>query len=234
MASAESEALVKATREDGTLDLDAYRAEHQRGLAERQDQVVRGAQAILRAVDGWRSVESPADWERIVAKADEDLQSGAFMVERLGGQRYLDPPLVAALYVLRRQLIEEHGANTAAELMMIDSVLTAFCHQMRINGWIGDLAASVETEMFGKASLGVKLDERRGRGTTVRGLTVEELVQRISEQLMPLLDRANRMLLRNLKALREHRRPPSQSVNISQAAQVNVGAQQLYVGADGG
>jgi len=227
MSSAESEALAKATKDDGSIDMATYRSEYEAGLAERQEHLVRDARAILRAVDGWTSVETPDDWDRIVAKADQDLQSGAFLIERLGGQRYLDPALVATLYILRRQLIEEHGATTAGEMLMIDSVLMAFSHQLRINRWIGDLAASVETEMFGQAGLGTRLDQRHGRGTTVRGLAVEELVQRISEQLMPLLDRSNRMLLRNLKALTEHRRTPAPNVSIAQASQVNVATQQL-------
>ena len=234
MVSAETQALEKATREDGSLDLATYQAEYKRGLAERQRQQVRDAQAILRAVDGWTSVESPEDWERIVRQADEDLQTGAFMIERLGGQRYLDPSLVAALYVLRRQLIDEQGATTAAEFLMIETTLVAFYHQLRINRWIGDLAASVETELFGGASLGVRLDQRRGRGTTVRGLTVEELIQRMSEQLMPLLDRSKRMMLRNLKALREHRRLPGPNISINRAEQVNVGSQQLNISAQTG
>ena len=71
-------------------------------------------------------------------------------------------------------------------------------------------------------------------GVKVRGLRVEEIVERLAEKLMPLLDRSNRMMLRNLKALREHRRPPTPSVSIGQAGQVNVGAQQVNATGDHG
>ena len=54
-------------------------------------------------------------------------------------------------------------------------------------------------------------------------------MERLSEQLLPLLDRSNRMLLRNLKALRTLKQPPPPSVSIGQAAQVNVGQQQVNV-----
>ena len=43
---------------------------------------------------------------------------------------------------------------------------------------------------------------------------------------MPLLDRSNRMMLRNLKALQARRQPPVPSVSIGQAGQVNVAAVQ--------
>ena len=65
----------------------------------------------------------------------------------------------------------------------------------------------------------------------VRGLKVEEIVERLSEQLMPLLDRSNRMLLRNLKALRALKQPPAPSVSIGQAGQVNVAHRQVKAAA---
>jgi hypothetical protein len=180
-------------------------------------------------MDGWSRIESADDWDRTVVQADEDLQSGSFLIERLGGDRYLDPTLMAALVILRRQLIEEHGAGTAAELMMIDTVVLAYAQMIRINGWCGDLMAAVEREMFGKASLPAKMPTSDG---TVPRLLAEELVQRLTQQLMPLLDRSNRMMLRNLKALKEHKRPPSPNLNITQAQQVNVGGQQVNVAAN--
>jgi hypothetical protein len=97
---------------------------------------------------------------------------------------------------------------------------------IRINGWCGDLMAAIEREMFGKASLPAKMPKSDG---TDRRLLAEELAQRLTAQLMPLLDRSNKMLLRNLKALKEQRRPPSPNLNITQAGQVNVGGQQVNV-----
>ena len=52
-------------------------------------------------------------------------------------------------------------------------------------------------------------------------------VERIAEQLLPLLDRGNRMMLRNLKALKSLREPPVPSVSIGAAGQVNVAAEQV-------
>src|SRR5215212_6144620 len=195
MPSAESEALALATREDGSVDLETYNTEYNRALAERQERLVQESQALLRAVEGWRGIETPEDWQRTVQQAAEDIQSGAFLIERIGGQRYLDPELMAVLHLLRRYLMEEHGATTAAELMMIDAAVLAYYHMFRINGWAGTLLAAAESELFGPASLTAKLDRRFGPKTEVRGLRVEELMQRLTEQLMPLLDRSNRMML---------------------------------------
>lgn len=233
MPSAETEALALATREDGSVDVELFNTEYKRALAERQDRLVRESQGVLRSVDGWRSIESEEDWARAVRQADEGLQNGSFLIERLGGQRYVDPELMAALVVLRNHLIEEYGASTAAELMMVDSALLAYYHQLKVSGWIGNLAVAAESEFFGPASLTSKLVSEDGRNATVRGLRVEELAQRLAEQLMPLLDRSNKILLRNLTALREHRRTPTPGVNITSARQVNVGGQQVNLATDG-
>ena len=58
-------------------------------------------------------------------------------------------------------------------------------------------------------------------------MKVEDIVNQIVERLMPLLDRSNRMMLRNLKGLKDWHQPPLPSVNIVRADQVNVGAQQV-------
>jgi hypothetical protein len=86
----------------------------------------------------------------------------------------------------------------------------SYYHAMRVTGWIGDLSQWLESEFFRRGSLAVRTHEMGDgkSGVKVRGLRVEEIVERLAEKLMPLLDRANRMMLRNLKALREYRRPP--------------------------
>jgi hypothetical protein len=57
----------------------------------------------------------------VVRTASDDYDAGAFLLDRLGAQRHLDPPLMAVLLTLRRRLIDEYGATAAAELMLIDS-----------------------------------------------------------------------------------------------------------------
>jgi hypothetical protein len=51
---------------------------------------------------------------------------------------------------------------------------------------------------------------------------VEDRVRRLTEQLMPLLDRTNRMLIRNLKAIKELRQGQVPAVAIGRADHVTV------------
>src|SRR6266511_3785388 len=122
MPRAEDEALAATKQPDGSLDFEAYMAEYERRLAERHERLRTDARAAFRALDGWHGIKSQEDWERTAAQAREDYDRGAFLLDRLGAERYLDPPLMAVLLGLRRRLIEEHQAATAAELMLIDAV----------------------------------------------------------------------------------------------------------------
>lgn len=135
---------------------------------------------------------------------------------------------MAALPVLRRGLVDEHDATTATEMMLIDSVVPAFYQQLRLTGWIGDVGSKVEFEFFRTDSLSATLKAEYGAGAdTIRGLKVEDLVKRLVEQLYPLLDRSNRMLIRNLKALRAIREAAGPSLSIGSVGRVNVGTNQI-------
>jgi hypothetical protein len=229
----EAFALARAAAEEagGELDWELYQAEYDRLLAERHQQMLGDARAAWRAMDGWSTVRSREEWERTAQQAREDYDRGTFLLERLGAERYLDPPLMAVLLGLRRRLIEEHDARTAAELMLIDSAVLAYYHQLRINGWIGDLSLWLEHEFFGIQGLTAKLKDRYGYAAQeIRGLRAEDLVGQLVERLLPLLDRSNRMLLRNLKMLRALRTGPVPNVTIGAAGQVNLaGGPQLNV-----
>ena len=106
-----------------------YKAEYERRIAERREKLMRDTRAVFRAMDGWARVETADAWQEMVAKAAEDLETGEFLIDRLGAERYLDPELMAALLVLRRRLIDEYGAESAADLMLIDvAVLSLLPH----------------------------------------------------------------------------------------------------------
>lgn len=227
MPRAEEEALAAATREDGSRDGEASQAAYVAALTQRREQLIQEARAVFRAVEGWSAIQDRDDWEREVLAADDGLESGGFLLDRLGAERYVDPQLTAVLLVLRRRLVQETSANTAAEYLLIDSIVLAYYHQIRINGWIGNFSALLEREFFGNGpTLTAKLQGHYG-ADTVRGLTVEDIVHRLGEELFPLLDRANRLMLRNLKALHALKLPAAPSVSIGQAGQVNVGQHQV-------
>lgn len=108
--------------------------------------------------------------------------------------------------------------------MLVDLTVVGWYNALRVQGWIGDLALGVEHECFGEEGPGARFDRRHGR---VPGLVVEERLARLGEQLLPLLDRSNRLVVRNLKALAELRRGPAPTVAIGRAEQVNVASQQV-------
>jgi hypothetical protein len=95
---------------------------------------------------------------------------------------------------------------------------------MRIQGWIGNLALLLEHEAFGREFPTAAFERANGRAS---GLVVEDHLRDMGEKMLPLLDRANRMMLRNLKAIKELRQRQMPAVAIHQASQVNVGAQQI-------
>jgi hypothetical protein len=228
MPTAEQDALVAAQAADPNgFDWETYKQVYKRGLAEWQERLRTDARAAFRAMDGWARLKDEAEWLAMVAQADDALATGRFLIDRLGAERNLDPELMAALIVLRRRLITEYRVTGAADLLLIDSALIAWYHTLRINGWVGNFALLIEHEFFQMDGPTAKLRDRYG--SRVESFKAEDMVQRIGEQLLPLLDRLNRLMLRNLRALRDPRQRPAANVTIGAAGQVNVGAQQLNV-----
>jgi hypothetical protein len=199
----------------------AHRAERQ----QRVTQLHRDARAVFRAMEGWQRVTTPEAWEQTCLEAGKDYRSGRFLIEQLGARRHLDPELTATLWGLRQQLVAE-GSGSAAETMLADLAVTSYYNTLRIQQWIGNLALATEREFYGEEGPSARFERRHER---VEGLVVERQLERMGEELLPLLERANRMLLRNLKALADLGHGPSPAVAIGQARQVNVGAQQVNV-----
>jgi hypothetical protein len=188
----------------------------------------RQARSSFTAIEGWQRVQSADEWVALCDTAVEEYQSGRFLIERLGAERMLDPALMATLWRLRQELLRGLDATTAHEYMLVDMALLSYHHLLRFNGWIGNFALLIEHEFFAQESPTAKHHRRYGRPYDFGrdGFQVEDYVQRVGEQLLPLMDRAQRMFIR---ALRELRRSPSAGVAIGQAGQVNVGAVQHNV-----
>ena len=81
-----------------------------------------------------------------------------------------------ALWQLRQGLIEEDGTQSPTMTMVIDLAVMAYYNALRIQGWIGDLALSIEQELFGEDALKLKLRQQYGR--QVEGFAVEEALRR--------------------------------------------------------
>jgi hypothetical protein len=190
------------------------------------------ARAVMRAMQGWRDVRTLEEWQAACEDARERYQSGRFLFERLGAERFLDPQLMATLWHLRQGLLEAYGAESPAMTMVIDLAVMAYANTLRVQGWIGDLSLAIEHELFAEESLKVKL--RQQYGAQIDGFAVEEALQRLREQLLPLCERVNRQLLQNLQALQRPPRGTLPTVAIGRASQVNVAQQQVNVQRTGG
>ena len=178
-------------------------------------------QQLRRAMRGWDTVTTEEDWERVVAQAREDIDTGEFLVIRLGGEAYLEPEVIATLLLLRQGFVEVPGVKTsAAEYMLVDMALIAYHNSLRSQRMLGDLTILIEAEFFAVDAPSVKLRERYGPGAD--GYPVEDMVERAKVQLHGLVERANRMLIKNLRALRELK----DGSLVIHADQVNIARQQ--------
>ncbi len=118
--------------------------------------------SVVDAQNSWSAIKTQEDWERASELAEEDYYSGAFLIEQLGGHRFLDPSVVAVLQVLRQNLIEDHDIQSAAEFMLMDLALMAYYNTIKGQRMLGDLTTQIERELFRGDSLGVNLREKQG------------------------------------------------------------------------
>jgi len=170
-------------------------------------------------MEGWRRVGSEEDWLKVCADSQEQYESGQFLLERLGAARYLDPTLMATILALRQRLITESGISTAAETMLVDLAVLNYYHALRVQGWIGDLALQLEQQFFGQDAFATNGQERLRPGAR---RAANDQVRRLGEELMPLADRAHRMFIRNLKAIKELRQGLVPAIAIGRAEHVTV------------
>ena len=85
------------------------------------------------------------------------------------------------------------------------------------------LALHIERQFFGQDAFAAEGQER---ARAAKPRSVDDHVRRLGEQLMPLLDRTNRMFIRNLKAIKELRQGLVPAIAIARADQVTVTSPQ--------
>jgi hypothetical protein len=219
-------ALIQDT-DDVETRIQKVHAEYHR----RYTQLLWDARAVMRAMEGWGSIEqnTEAGWRQACEEARQRYYSGRFLIERLGAERFLDPHLMAILWQLRQTLVEEYAAHSPTATMLIDLAVMTYYNALRVQGWMGDLALQIEHECFGQEGPTAKLS----KWGVAEGLAVENTLRRLAEQLIPLFERANQQLIRNLQALRTLRHGPSPAVAIGHASQVNLAQQQINLTHDG-
>ena len=96
----------------------------------------------------------------------------------------------------------------------------AYSNALRVQSWVGNVALLIERELFGRESLQAVYGDHAGK-------TFEDRLKRLGEQLLPLQDRASRMMARNLKALEDLKKGPALTVSVGKADQVNVANNQV-------
>ena len=173
--------------------------EHEQRIKQQQTkqfQVLKDeAHALFGMVDGCPGVRSLADLQKLLEKAGDEIGDGRFLMRFLGAERYLDASTVAVLISLRQNPIAEAGHPTAADITMIDTAVVSYYNFLRVQGWIGNLSLTFERELFGQAPL----SEIHGSAV---GNQLRDQLERLSEVILPLQDRAHRMMIRSLAQLR--------------------------------
>src|SRR5229473_2188260 len=170
--------------------------------------------AVVRAMRRFRSETEQEQVERVLTS----YEAGSFLVDRLGAGLVIDRDLAVVLLNLRRRLIDEYGGGPAA-MMLIDRAVAAYQDFIRVTGWTGNTALMVEAEFFGRDRPRAGFRDRHGE---IRGLTVEQHIARLQENLIPLAERCGRVMREALAALEATRGAPSQAVERSRPARISV------------
>jgi len=210
---------------------EAAAARHAAWWAERRrraDALVGDSRRSWAAMRGWDAVTSQEEWDRITDEAAEDWASGAMLITLLGGERYLDPPRTALLQHLWQHFVGTYRPEGPAEYLCIAMALVGFHHLIRVNEFAGNLATRTEHAFFDTAPPQVQIVDRDG--TTKRAgqqaqVAGREALEQLGREALPLLDRLNRMVIRNLKALRDLKAAPL-ALSVQNYGQLNVGQTQ--------
>ena len=151
------------------------------------------AAAVVRATRDGSLLDTDEDFKRLAERVRRDYGKGTFLLDRLGAQGLLDPMLSAVLLELRRDLVATYGSSSAAT-MLIDQAVVAYHSFLRVTGWTGNTALMVEAEFFGRDQPSAEFRDRYGKeGKHIRGLTVEQHIARLGEELLPLAERFGRI-----------------------------------------
>jgi hypothetical protein len=177
---------------------------------------------FAKAMHGWNDV-SDEDWNSICEETFDEYLSGRFLIEQLGAERHLDPRLMATIWRLRDMLMNESG-KTAVELLLIDATIVSYFNFLRAQSWVGNSVLVFESELFGLPRL---CKTSRNGEITNSAHTINDVMNNLNDKLLPLVERTNRLLIRNLKVLKDLRQEPTPSVSVKRADQVNVAERQI-------
>lgn len=207
---AHSNSLFQDPDPDAQRHIAKVQAEHD----EQYRALRRRAQSLFSALKGRTGVSTPEEMERIFQKAQMDFESGAFLIERLGTSRFLDPELTSVLVRLHTELLAVIPQPTAADRMHVNMAVLAYRNCLRIQNLINNCLLETERQLFGQLSL----------SDVVGGAEANEVARQLEDverRLIPLLERCQRMMNRALDRLNQEG-SSSTRVTVGFAGQVNV------------
>jgi len=170
----------------------------------------------------------PEKYPEILDRVTDAYLDGSFFLRSLSLFYEVSPALSLTVYNLRQEWIQQYSLTTVPELLLLDQAMLAYFHTVRLNKQVADMLALTEVQLFSSDSPHVKIKKDNGLNNDFDGFVAEDSIRKLQERLMPLMERFNRMFLRNLRVMRELKIHPV-SINIAQAGQVNVGQQQVNV-----
>jgi len=178
----------------------------------------------------WAGYKTKGQWLKLRKRMLGEYKSGQFFFETIGMQRNFDPKFLAVLINLRQECIEEYDIKTALEFMLLDSALVSHYHFIKLHSMVGNMEAKVEEQFFTQEELDYSYPKK---GNTTYDYAnpkfmIDGVVDSTINKTIPLLDKFNRMFLRNLKALRDLKRS-NVNLNIGMVGQMNVGERQINV-----
>lgn len=176
----------------------------------------RRAQGLFTALKGRTGIRTPEEMDRFFEKARADFDSGAFLVERLGASRFLDPELTCVLLRLRNDLLAEIGNPTASDMMHVDMAILGYRNCLRLQNLINSVLLEAERQLFCQTSL----EDVVGQSEAGE---VNRLLEEAEQKLLPLLEKSQRMMNRALDRVSSRARSgPRANVSIGIAGQVNL------------
>lgn len=223
LAVKENTVLAKSDEDDIA---EKHELKVQTELNQQYRELKRQARGVFRAVSGRCGIRSEETWQQIFERAKIDYDSGKFLMERLGADRQLDPPLVATLTQLRQDLLADIENPSTIDRMHVDSAIIAYRNLLGVQGWIGNLCLQIERQLFGQLSL----DDVFG---AAEADVVAAKVEELRLKLLPLLESCQRAMNRALDRLQSRKGDRARTnVSIAQAGQVNVGSAVQNIAAE--
>jgi hypothetical protein len=175
--------VVTLSSTQGSKDVSGKGARRRTARKLEAEQLRADAQACARAMNHSPLLGDPTEpksFEDVVSKSLDDYRSGKALMDHIGAAGLLDPATTGMLLAIRRGLIEETGAMTITDMVLVDMAVLAFANAMRIQSRVGNTSLLIEAEMFGQPSLQAGWKKAHGAlAAEIRGLRVDEHVAKL-------------------------------------------------------